>query len=106
MNLAYGSYRKSRGKFFNIEFKADLYIFLRQIIFVNQNLPYLIDWIVIFTFFGVMILEQKVVVTVLDDRLGVTLYLVHYTEDLRDLDVERQLCTEEDVAVGMGGLSF
>lgn len=84
--------------------EANLYVLLRQVVPVDQHLADLVDSIGVLAIVGVIVLEQKIAVAMLDDRLGVGLDLVHDAQDFGDLAVERSLGAEEDVAIGMGGV--
>ncbi|PIQ52081.1 MAG: hypothetical protein COW02_11025 [Comamonadaceae bacterium CG12_big_fil_rev_8_21_14_0_65_59_15] len=52
---------------------------------------------------GVVVLQQELAVTVLDDRLRVGLYLSHHAQDFGNLDVQRRLGAVEGVTVEVGG---
>ena len=71
---------------------------------MDEDFADLVGGVGVFAFVGVVVLEQKLAVAVLDDRFRVALDLVHYAEYLGDLDFESRLGAIENVAVGVGGL--
>ena len=58
------------GKRLDIEAQANLDVFLREVVAVNQHFADLVGGIGIFAFVGVVVLEQELTVAVLDDRAG------------------------------------
>lgn len=86
-----------------IQSEANRNILLRQKVSVNQQFADLVGGIGIFIFVGVVVLEQKLAVAVLDYWLGVALDLGYDAEDLGDLDAERRPGAVEEVAVGVDG---
>ena len=91
------------GKRLGIEAQANLDVFLREIVAVNQHFANLVGGIGVLALVGVVVLEQELAVAVLDDRLRVGLNLRHHAQDFGDLDVDRRLGAVEDVADGVGG---
>lgn len=92
------------GERLDIEAQANLDVFLREIIAVNQHFANLVGGIGILALVGVVVLEQEFAVAVLDDRLRVGLDLGHHPQDFGDFDVERCLGAVKNVAVGVGGV--
>ena len=90
------------GKRLDIEAQANLDLFLREVVAVDQHFADLVGGIGIFALVGVVVLEQELAVAVLDDRLRVGLNLRHHPQSFGDLDVDRRLGAVEDVAVGVG----
>ena len=103
VQLPHASIFWSSCKNVEIEAEANLDVFLRQVISVNEDFADLVSGVGILAFVGVVVLEQELAVAVLDDGLGMALDLVYHAEDLSDLGVERRLRAEEDVAVEVGG---
>lgn len=95
---------RHNGNCFDVKAETDLDVLLREVVLMDQDLADLIGGIGIRALIGVVILDQELAVTALDDRLGVQLDLVHDPQDLGDLGVERRLGAEEDVAVWVGGV--
>lgn len=79
------------GKRLSIEAQANLDVFLREVVAVNQHFADLVGGIGILALVGVVVLEQELAVAVLDDRLRVGLDLRHHAQDFGDLDVDRRL---------------
>ena len=84
-----------------IEAEANLDVLLRQIVVMNQHLADLVSSVGVFALLRVTVLKHEVAVAAVDNRLGVGLDFVNYTEDLADLGVKRCLRAEEDIAVGV-----
>ena len=84
--------------------KADVDIFLRQIVVVDEHLTDLVGGIGVLAFLGVVVLEQELPIAVLNNEFGVRLDLVHHAQNLGDLGVKRGLGAEEDLPIGIGRL--
>ena len=91
------------GKRLDIEAQANLDVFLREVVAVDQHFADLVDGIGILALVGVVVLQQELAVAMLDDRLRVGLNLRHHAQDFGDLDVDRRLGAVENVAVRVGG---
>lgn len=87
-----------------IEVETDADVFLREIVLVDQHFADLVGGLGILRLVGVVVVQEKLPVAVLDDRPGVGLDLVHDAQDLGDLGAQRRLGAEDDVTVGVGGV--
>ncbi len=86
-----------------VEGGADFDVFLREVVGVDEDFADLVGVFGILAVVGVVALFEETGVAALDGGDGVGLDFVHDAEDLPNLDVERGLGAEEDVAVGVGG---
>ena len=90
--------------FRDVEGGADLDVFLRKIVSMDEHFADLVGVVGVFAVFGVVALGEEAGIAALNDRRGVGLDFVHHAEDFRDLGAERRLGAEENVAVRVGGL--